>query len=182
MTMHDAAKMLPARVAVLTVSDRCSRGEAADTSGPALVAMARERLGADVVATACVADEVEAIGAQLRMWACEAPAPDLVLTTGGTGLAPRDVTPEATAAVLERRHEGLLELARRRCYKKTPRTYLSRGEAGTLARTLIINLPGSQRGATEMLEALLDILPHAIETLRGDVQDDGRGEVVRHER
>ncbi|MEX0886387.1 MAG: MogA/MoaB family molybdenum cofactor biosynthesis protein [Phycisphaeraceae bacterium] len=171
----------PIRAAVLTVSDRCSRGEADDTSGPALAALVRERLGAHVVATACVPDEVERIIAQLRAWARDEPRPDLLLTTGGTGLAPRDVTPEATAAVLERRHDGLLELARRRCYDNTPRTYLSRGEAGTIAQTLIINLPGSQRGATEMLEALLDILPHAIETLRGDVKDDGRtGEVIHH--
>ncbi|MEX0652697.1 MAG: MogA/MoaB family molybdenum cofactor biosynthesis protein [Phycisphaeraceae bacterium] len=168
------ADMPPIRVAVLTVSDRCSRGETVDTSGPALAAMARTRLAAEVVATACVPDAVDAIAAQLRTWTNDAPRPDLLLTTGGTGLAPRDVTPEATVAVLERRHEGLLELARRRCYEKTPRTYLSRGEAGTLGQTLILNLPGSERGATEMLEALLDILPHAIETLRGDVKDDGR--------
>lgn len=164
----------PVRVAVLTVSDRCSRGETEDTSGPALACMAREQLAAEVVATTCVPDEVEAISTQLRRWCTESPRPDLLLTAGGTGLAPRDVTPEATAAVLQRRHEGLLELARRRCYDKTPRTYLSRGEAGTLERTLILNLPGSQRGATEMFEALLDILPHAIDTLRGDVKDDGR--------
>jgi molybdenum cofactor synthesis domain-containing protein len=179
--------MSPIRLAVLTVSDRCSRGAAVDTSGPALAEMGREKLGAQVVATACVPDEVEAIAAQLSAWATDHPRPDLILTTGGTGLAPRDLTPEATAKILQRRHPALLELARYRCFAKTPRTFLSRGEAGTIERTLIINLPGSRRGATENLEALLDILPHAIETLRGEVQDDGRadamaatGKVIHH--
>jgi len=180
--------MTPIRIAILTVSDRCSRGETIDTSGPALAEMARAQLQAEVVATGCLADERPRIGEQLRRWALGDPKPDLTLTTGGTGLAPRDVTPEATLDVIERRHAGLMELIRRRCYDKTPRAYLSRGEAGTLGRTLIINLPGSQRGATESLEALLDILPHAIETLRGEVRDDGRpdvqsvtGKVVHHE-
>lgn len=177
----------PPLVAVLTVSDRCSRGETTDTSGPALIELAERALGARTLPLDCVPDEAEIIGARLRELAALDPAPDLVLTTGGTGLAPRDVTPEATLGVLERRHSGLTELIRRRCYDKTPRAYLSRGEAGTIGRTLIINLPGSTRGAVESLEALLDILPHAIETLRGEVQDDGRpdavsrtGRVVRH--
>lgn len=186
----------PIRAAVLTVSDRCSRGEAEDTTGPAVCALAEAKLAARVVATQIVPDEPDAIRAVLLAWSGtpqtssggSAPGPiDLVLTAGGTGLAPRDITPEATAAVLERRHPGLLELARRRCYDITPRTYLSRGEAGTIQHTLIINLPGSKRGATEMLDALTDLLPHAIDTLRGDVQDDGRpdaepttGKVVRH--
>ncbi|MCC5785700.1 MAG: MogA/MoaB family molybdenum cofactor biosynthesis protein [Phycisphaerales bacterium] len=177
----------PPLVGVLTVSDRCSRGETVDTSGPALIDLAREKLGARTLPLACVPDEVEQIAANLRAFAAADPAPDLVLTTGGTGLAPRDVTPEATLGVIERRHSGLTELIRRRCYDKTPRAYLSRGEAGTIGRTLVINLPGSTRGAVESLEALLDILPHAIETLRGEVQDDGRpdaqsrtGKVVRH--
>lgn len=180
--------MTPVRVAILTVSDRCWRGETIDTSGPALAEQARRCLRADIVATACLPDERAKLGERLRDWALHDPKPDLILTTGGTGLAPRDLTPEATLDVIERRHAGLMELIRRRCYEKTPRAYLSRGEAGTLGRTLIINLPGSQRGATESLEALLDILPHAIETLRGEVQDDGRsnatsttGKVIRHQ-
>jgi molybdenum cofactor synthesis domain-containing protein len=167
------------RAAVATISDRCSRGEATDTSGPALAAMLQEQLGAEVTHAACVPDERDRIAGQLRAWAVRDHDIDLVLTTGGTGLAPRDVTPEATADVIERRHDGLMELVRMRCYVKTPRAYLSRGIAGVCGRTLIINLPGSQRGATESLEALLDILPHAIETLRGEVIDDGRGRVVR---
>ncbi len=157
----------PFLVAVLTISDRCWRGTTNDTSGPALAEIVTNELHGQIVAAACVPDEVEAIREQLRAWA-SAPKPvDLILTTGGTGLAPRDVTPEATLSVLERRHGGLLELARLRCYPASPRAFLSRGEAGTVGRTLIINLPGSPRGATECLRALLDILPHAIETLRG---------------
>ncbi len=159
---------------ILTVSDRCSRGETTDTSGPALHQLVSRRLRAAVVASACVPDETRRIADQIVHWARADPRPDLILTTGGTGLAPRDVTPEATLAVLERRHAGLLELARLRCYARTPRTFLSRGEAGTIGGTLVINLPGSLRGATETLEALLDILPHAIDTLRGEVLDDGR--------
>lgn len=164
----------PIRVAVLTVSDRCSRGQTQDTSGPALAEMARDRLGAEVVARECVPDEVDRIAAVYSRWARPQERIDLVLSTGGTGLAPRDVTPEAARQVFEREHAGLMELARLRCLSKTPRTFLSRGVAGTAGRTLILTLPGSQRGCTEMLEALLDILPHAIETLRGEVVDDGR--------
>lgn len=155
------------RVAVLTVSDRCSRGEAEDTAGPALARMAHERLRAEVVATACVPDETDRISEQLRVWACDAPKPDLVLTTGGTGLSARDHTPEATLAVLERRHPALLEFARWRCYPQTPLACLSRGEAGVLDRSLIVNLPGSERGAVETFTALLEVLPHAIATLHG---------------
>jgi cyclic pyranopterin phosphate synthase len=153
--------------AVLTVSDRCSRGEAEDRSGPALVRLLSERLGARVAATDCVPDDEQTIRSRLVAWATENPRPDLILTTGGTGLGPHDVTPEATGAVLDRRHPGLLELVRQRCAAKTPRVFLSRGEAGTIAQTLLINLPGSERGATESLEALLDVLPHAVEMLHG---------------
>ncbi len=180
--------MTPIRVAILTASDRCSRGLATDTSGPALGRLCEEKLHAWIVATACLPDDRGQLAEQMRAWAKDDPKPDLILTTGGTGLAPRDVTPEATLDVLERRHAGLMELIRLRCMVKTPRVFLSRGEAGTIDGTLIVNLPGSIRGATESLEALLDILPHAIETLRGEVQDDGRpeavaktGKVIRHE-
>lgn len=169
--MHASFSSSPMRAAVLTVSDRCSRGEAEDTAGPAVAAMCESELKTQVVGQACVPDEVDAIAAAVRHWACEKEsggAIDLILTVGGTGLSPRDVTPEATAALLERRHPGLLELARLRCMAITPRTFLSRGEAGTLNQSLIINLPGSERGATQMLNALCDILPHAIATLRGE--------------
>lgn len=163
----------PIQAAVLTVSDRCSRGEAIDTSGPALCVMLHERLHAHIVTTACLPDDADQLAAQFRAWS-QTRTIDLIVSTGGTGLAPRDVTPEAALRVIERRHDGLMELARMRCYQKTPRAYLSRGVAGAAGRTLILTLPGSPRGATENLEALLDILPHAVETLRGEVQDDGR--------
>lgn len=164
----------PITVAILTVSDRCSRGVTEDTSGPALADLITQRLGAVVISRRCLPDETRQITDQIRQWALDPSHPDLILTTGGTGLAPRDVTPEATLAVLERRHPGLMELARLRCYDKTPRAFLSRGEAGTIGRTLVLNLPGSRRGATETLAAVFDVLPHAIETLRGEVRDDGR--------
>ena len=155
------------RVAVLTVSDRCARGEAEDVSGPALVALCRERLGATEIATALVQDDAGSIREQLLAWVRSELPPELILTTGGTGLGPRDVTPEATAEVIERRHPALLELARLRALPKTPRAFLSRGEAGAVGSTLIVNLPGSPRGATETLEAMLDVLPHAVAMLRG---------------
>ncbi len=177
----------PIRAAVLTVSDRCSGGQAIDTSGPALCEMLRSRLGATIVETRCLPDEGDQLGACFARWSGAHAGIDLVLSTGGTGLAPRDVTPEAALSVIERQHSGLVELMRARCAAMTPRAYLSRGVAGAAGRTLIVTLPGSPRGATESLEALLDILPHAIETLRGEVQDDGRpgavalnGKVVEH--
>lgn len=159
------------RAAVLTVSDRCSRGQMQDTAGPGLARLVAERLPADVIASACVPDAREAIVDQLRFWAGDELRLDLILTTGGTGLGPRDVTPEATATILDRRHPGLLELARQRCLASTPRAFLSRGEAGTIKQTLVINLPGSRRGAMEFLEAILDVLPHAIQMLRGEPGD-----------
>ena len=177
----------PIRAAVLTVSDRCSRGVTTDTSGPALSEMLRTKLNAEIVQTRCLPDEADQLAPCFVEWSNPAHRIDLILSTGGTGLAPRDVTPEAAAKVIQRPHAGLMDLARLRCYTKTPRTFLSRGVAGTINQTLLITLPGSPRGATEMLEALLDILPHAIETLRGEVQDDGRpgaaaaiGKVITH--
>jgi molybdenum cofactor synthesis domain-containing protein len=155
------------RAAVLTVSDRCSRGEATDTAGPAVSALLAERLKASVQEKMCVPDDRATIAAALRGWTTAADAPDLILTTGGTGLAPRDVTPDATLDVLDRRHSGLMELIRSRTGAIHARAYLSRGEAGVIGRTLVINLPGSERGATECLYAILDVLPHAIHALRG---------------
>lgn len=181
----------PIRAVVLTVSDRCSRGVTIDTSGPSLAALAQTKLNATIIHAECLPDELDQLASFFSHWSEPSRAIDLILSTGGTGLAPRDITPEALRRVLHREHAGLMELARLRCYQKTPRTYLSRGIAATINRTLILTLPGSPRGCTEMLEALLDILPHAIETLRGEVQDDGRpnlpdsaattGKVIRHE-
>jgi len=176
------------RAAILTVSDRCSRGETVDTSGPALAELLRLRLGAEIVAACCLPDERDQLAACFVAWSRPDAGIDLVVSTGGTGLAPRDVTPEAARGVFEREHSGLMELARLSCMATTPRAFPSRGVAGTIGRTLILTLPGSLRGSTENLEALLDILPHAIETLRGEVQDDGRtdvsavtGKLVRHD-
>ncbi len=164
----------PIRAAVLTISDRCARGVATDTSGPALQRMLREKLDAEIAGTALVPDEADRIAGAFREWSSPHQGIDLALSTGGTGLAPRDVTPEAALRIIERQHAGLMELVRARCAAITPLTYLSRGVAGTAGRTLIITLPGSERGATECLAALLDILPHAIGTLRGLPMDDAR--------
>lgn len=162
----------PIRVAVLTISDRRSRGEAEDVSGPALAAVCRDGLQATIIETGLVADETTEIADTLRDWAAETRQIDLILTTGGTGLGPRDVTPEAAMSVFQRPHPALMELARARCLAKTPRCYLSRGVAGVINRTLVVTLPGSVRGATETLEALLDVLPHAVQMVRGNTGHD----------
>lgn len=156
------------RFSVLTVSDRCSRGQAEDTAGPAVILRVREVLSAQLVAHECVADDSDAIARTLRNWSHSEARTDLVLTVGGTGLSPRDVTPEATLSVLHRRCPGLPELIRFRCGASSPLVFLSRAAAGTIDRTLIINLPGSLRGATESINAILDVLPHGIALLRGD--------------
>jgi molybdenum cofactor synthesis domain-containing protein len=154
----------PFTAAVLTISDRCSQGDAQDTSGPALVQLLTDTFGADVRSTKCVPDEIDRIRATIRAWADT--HIDLVLTTGGTGLAPRDVTPEAIAPLLDKPAPNLLELARLRCLEKTANAYLSRGVAGVVHKTLVITLPGSRTGATETLEALADILAHAIDAMK----------------
>ncbi|MEM6507322.1 MAG: MogA/MoaB family molybdenum cofactor biosynthesis protein [Planctomycetota bacterium] len=165
--------MKPAiRFSVLTVSDRCASGEREDLGGPAVIREMTERFDATCLFTEVVPDEPPRITKTLRSWLEDPEPQDLIWTTGGTGLAPRDVTPEATAPVIERRHDALLELARRRCYDITPMTYLSRGISGSTGQTLIINLPGSPRAVVEMIDALADVLPHAIETIRGDVIDN----------
>lgn len=152
------------RAFVITVSDRVSRAEAEDRSGPAL-----ERLLADggfeIAGRAIVPDESEQI--QVAVIAAAADA-DLVVTTGGTGLAARDVTPQATAAVLDLEVPGLAEEMRRSGAGSTPNALLSRGVAGVRGRSLVINLPGSPAGATESLNAILAALPHAVAVLRGD--------------
>lgn len=155
------------RVGVLTISDRSSRGESVDRSGPALAEVVERHLGS-VVRAGIVADEIEDIRRALREWCLGAGAMDLVLTTGGTGLAPRDRTPEAVSAMFDKAAPNLMELARLRCLEKTSLTYLSRGVAGVIGRTLVLTLPGSPRGAVETLEAIMDILPHAIDTALGE--------------
>lgn len=159
------------RFGVLTISDRCFRGEAKDTAGPALARLLEEQLAAAPAKTGLVADERDQIRATIAEWASEDDPPGLIITTGGTGLAPRDVTPEATRDVIEREHPGLMELVRAKGAQATPRSYLSRGIAGTVGRTLVINLPGSPKGSVESLEALLELLPHAVALVRDEPID-----------
>ena len=149
--------------AVLTVSDSCSRGENVDLSGPA-VAEALGRRNFQVVARGVVADECAAIQEKL-MELCRSAR--LVVTTGGTGIAPRDVTPEATVAVCDRLVEGIAERMRLDGVRKTRFAALSRAVCGIRGTSLILNLPGSPAGAVESLEAVIDLLPHALELIAG---------------
>ena len=155
-------------VGIVTVSDKGFRGERQDESG-AVIRDLLSRAGAQVIRYEIVPDEREAISAKLTEWTDA--AIDLILTNGGTGLSPRDVTPEATLAVLERLAPGFSEAMRLESLKKTPMGMLSRGVSGTRGKTLIINLPGSPRAACECLEAILPALPHAIEMLRGEAAE-----------
>lgn len=152
-------------IAVLTVSDRCSRGEAEDTSGPAAVACVRAAWPEAEVETGLVPDEEDQIAARLEAWCALGAA--LVLTTGGTGLSPRDHTPEATRRLLDREAPGLAEAMRARGAEKNTYAWLSRGVAGLCGQTLLVNLPGSRRAVEESLDVLLPLLRHGLETIRG---------------
>ena len=154
------------RVGILTVSDRGSRGEYRDLSGPAIRDRMVQALGAQVAVEDMVPDEQEVIAGTLRCWADEL-ALDLVLTTGGTGFAPRDVTPEATRLVIDREAPGLAEAMRSASLQITPHAMLSRAVAGIRGATLIVNLPGSRKAVLENLETILPALPHAVELLQG---------------
>lgn len=152
--------------AVITVSDMGSRGERVDTSGPNLVQLLRDR-GYEVVYTAIVPDEMEQIQAQLRLCADEKGI-NLILTTGGTGFSPRDITPEATLGVVERLTPGIPEAMRAESMKITPKGCLSRSVAGIRGRSLIINLPGSKKASQENILAVIDPVEHGLEMLCGE--------------
>jgi molybdenum cofactor synthesis domain-containing protein len=152
------------RFGILTASDRSARGERADASGPALADRIRER-GWIVSRQAIFPDEEATLRAALAEWA-DSGEVDVILTTGGTGFSPRDVTPEATRAVIEREAPGLAEAMRSAGLAKTPHAMLSRAVAGIRGRVLILNLPGSPKGAIENLEVVLPVLEHAVHLLR----------------
>jgi molybdopterin adenylyltransferase len=154
---------------VLTVSDKGARGERKDTAGPLLQLMLEES-GFRVNARAVVADEEEEIRKALCDW-IDRRRIDLVITTGGTGLSPRDITPEATRPLLDREIPGIAEAMRTASLKKTLHAMLSRGLAGVRGQSLIINLPGSEKAARENLEAVLQALPHALYKLKGGDRD-----------
>jgi molybdopterin adenylyltransferase len=157
------------RLAILTISTAGARGERKDTSGDAIAAWARERKY-EVIERALVSDDVNAIVRRLLVW-CDTASADLILTTGGTGLSPTDVTPEATAAVIERDAPGIAEWLRSSSVGRFPRAALSRGHSGVRRQTLIVNLPGSPGGVKDSLAALDPIVDHAVAVLRGEHGD-----------
>lgn len=154
------------RFGILTSSDRSSRGERPDLSGPALAEMIVAQ-GWTVVQTAVVPDELEVLRKTLTDWA-DSRGMDIILTTGGTGFAPRDVTPEATNLVIDRQAPGLAEAMRQESRKVTPHAMLSRAVAGMRGGVLVINLPGSPKAAVENLQVVLPVLAHAVELLHED--------------
>ena len=162
------------RLAILTISTAGARGERADTSGDRIVAWAREHRY-EVTARDLVSDDETQIAVKLLSW-CDDNIADLVLTTGGTGLSPTDVTPEATALVIERDAPGIAEWLRVNSVNNFPKAALSRGRSGVRHRTLIVNLPGSPGGVKDSLAALDPIVEHAIAVLRGEVADHGKSQ------
>jgi molybdopterin adenylyltransferase len=157
------------RVAVLTISDSVARKERDDVSGPAVVAAVRG-LGWEIASAQCLPDDAAQIREQLRTLA-DSGRVDLILTAGGTGIGPRDNTPEATSGVADRVIPGIGEEMRRKGLEKTPTAVLSRGIAAARAKALIVNLPGSPKGATESLDAIAHLLPHAVSVLHGARHD-----------
>lgn len=160
------------KVAVLTASDRGSKGEREDTSAQVIRELVEEEIFGEIIEYRIVPDEMDEIMAALIEMTDYHHA-DLILTTGGTGLAPRDVTPEATLGVIDRQVPGISEAMRLSSMQKTRRAMLSRGISGIRGRTLIINLPGSPKGVHENLGAIMDQLPHALNILTGREGDHG---------
>jgi molybdenum cofactor synthesis domain-containing protein len=154
------------RFGILTASDRCSRGERPDLSGPALVEAVTSH-GWTVTCTAIQPDDRDLLSTTLAAWA-DGGEVDVILTTGGTGFAPRDVMPEATLQIIDRSAPGLAEAMRRSSLEKTPHAMLSRAVSGLRGRVLIINLPGSPRAALENLQVVVPVLEHAVELLTDD--------------
>ena len=154
------------RVAVITVSDACSRGERKDESGELLIELLQE-MGAEIVLTKIVSDELEPLTETLRQAADRADV-NLIVTTGGTGLGPRDNTPEATLRVIEREARGLPEAMRMQTLKQTPMAMISRGVCGIRSRTLIVNLPGSPKSVSECFAVIKPVLRHAVEIIAGE--------------
>ena len=159
------------RAAIVTISTSKAAGEGTDESGPALVEFARG-LGAEIAGTDLVPDERETIESRLRRWADDERC-DLILTTGGTGFAPSDVTPEATLAVIERPAPGIAEAMRAASREHTPHWMLSRAVAGIRGRTLIINFPGNPKSVRETAGAIAPALPHALSLLSGEITSHG---------
>ncbi|MDT7780083.1 MAG: hypothetical protein QOC99_2595 [Acidobacteriota bacterium] len=161
------------RAVVVTVSDRSARGERADESGPLLAELLRE-MGATVVTQEVLPDELEPLAARLRALAAREDI-NLVLTTGGTGLSPRDNTPEATRAVIEREVPGLVEAMRAETLRQTPTAMLSRAVCGTRSGALIINLPGSPKAVRECFAVIRPVLGHAVSLLAGHAHEEENG-------
>jgi molybdopterin adenylyltransferase len=160
---------MPFRACILTISTKGARGERVDESGERISELLA-RLPADIVGRAVVSDEVDDIQRQLRDW-IRAVDPELIVLTGGTGLGPRDVTPQALEPLLDYPVPGIAEAMRAAGLKKTPHAMLSRSLAGVIGRTLVLALPGSPRGVADSLDAVLEAIPHGLRTLRNQVSD-----------
>ncbi len=165
MTIEARTAPMPWRAAVITLSDKGAAGERKDKSGPAIAAQLREN-GYEIVRELLLPDDKEKLETAL-MDICDRMKPDLILTTGGTGFSTRDITPEATLAVAEKRADGIAEAIRAASLRITPRAMLSRGAAVIRGGTLIVNLPGSPKACMESMSVFLDVIPHAMELLRG---------------